>query len=93
MGRVTKQSLIRFTAEHTGMTIKDTEKVVDQFIDVIIYSLGRGYEVYIPRFIKLTPHKVGERTYHMPGGGTVISPTRTRINVRFSKTLKAKINK
>nr|DAU85552.1 MAG TPA: Bacterial DNA-binding protein [Caudoviricetes sp.] len=93
MWRVTKQGLIRFTAEKTGMTIKDTEKVVDQFIDTIIYSLGRGYEVYIPRFVKLTPHKVGERTYHMPGGGTVISPARTRIGVRFSKTLKAKINK
>lgn len=93
MWRVTKQSLIRFTAEKTGMTIKDTEKVVNQFIDAIIYCLGRGYELSIPGFIKLTPHKVGERTYHMPGGGTVTSPAHTRINVRFSKTLKAKINK
>lgn len=93
MGRVTKQGLIRFMAAQTGMTIKDTEKVVNLFIDLIIYSLGCGYEVYIPRFVKLTPHKVGERTYHMPGGGTVVSPARTRINVRFSKTLNKKINK
>lgn len=93
MWRVTKQGLIRFTAAQTGMTIKDTEKVVDLFIDTIIYSLECGYEVYIPRFIKLTPHKVGERTYHMPSGGTVISPSHTRVGVRFSKTLKAKINK
>lgn len=93
MGKVTKQGLIKFTAAQTGMTIKDTEKVVNQFIDAIISSLGYGYEVSIMGFIKLTPHKVGERTYHMPNGGTSISPAHTRVSVRFSKTLKERINK
>lgn len=93
MSKFTKTDLIKQTAYRTGMSKKDTEKMVNEFINLIADVLSLGNEVSITGFVKLTPHKVGERTYHMPGGGTVISPARTRIGVRFSKTLKAKINK
>lgn len=93
MSKFTEADLIKQTAYRTGMSQKDTEKMVNEFINLIADVLSLRHEVSITGFIKLTPHKVGERTYHMPGGGTVISPARTRIGVRFSKTLKAKINK
>ena len=93
MEKVTKAALIRCAAEETGVSKKDTGLVVNKFIDLMADALAVGYEVSIMGFIKLTPHKVGERTYHTPNGGTSISPAHTRVSVRFSKTLKERINK
>lgn len=92
MSKFTKADLIKQTAYRTGMSKKDTEKMVNEFINLIADVLSVGHEVSITGFIKLTPHKVGERTYHMPSGGTVISPSHTRVSVRFGETFKSKIN-
>lgn len=91
MAKINKTDLIRQTVECTGMKQKDVETAVNGFINVISKNIIIGNDVVISGLLRTTICSVGERTYHL-NGGTSIVPAHKKVVAHVSKLLVKSMN-
>ena len=92
-GIMTKKELIKFVADSTENTVKDTTEIVDTFIDYIRHSLVQHEDVVIHGFGKFTTKLRDARTARNPQTGETIEvPAKYALTFKPTSTLKAEIN-
>lgn len=91
MAKINRADLIRQTVECTGMKQKDVETAVNGFIHVISKNILIGNDVAISGLLRTTICSVGERTYHL-NSGTSIVPAHKKVVVHVSKSLVKSMN-
>lgn len=90
---MTKKELIKFVAQSTDNTIKDTEEIVDEFINYVKNSLVQHEDVVIHGFGKFTTKLRDARTDRNPQTGETIEvPAKYALTFKPTSTLKAEIN-
>ena len=90
---MTKKELIKFVADSTENTDKDTTEIVDTFIDYIRHSLVQHEDVVIHGFGKFTTKLRDARTARNPQTGETIEvPAKYALTFKPTSTLKAEIN-
>ena len=88
-----KKELINFVAQSTDNTIKDTEEIVDEFINYVKNSLVQHEDVVIHGFGKFTTKLRDARTARNPQTGETIEvPAKYALTFKPTSTLKAEIN-
>ena len=86
---MTKKELIKFVADSTENTVKDTTEIVDTFIDYIRHSLVQHEDVVIHGFGKFTTKLRDARTARNPQTGETIKiPARNAVSVKVGSKLK-----
>ena len=89
-----KTDLIAIAAEHTGMTKKDTERVLNAAIDAITASLARGEKVQLSGFGTFESKEREARVGRNPHTKEAIEIPATRVPAfKASKALKDSIAK
>ena len=89
---MTKKELIKFVAQSTDNTIKDTEEIVDEFINYVKNSLVQ-HEVLIHGFGTFKTKLRDARTARNPQTGETIEvPAKYALTFKPTSTLKAEIN-
>ncbi len=91
MAKINKTELIRQTVECTGMKQKDVETAVNGLIHVISKNIITGNDVVISGLLRTTIRSVGERTYHLKGGTSIV-PAHKKVVVHVSKLLTKSMN-
>ena len=90
---MTKKERIKFVAQPTDNTIKDTEEIVDEFINYVKNSLVQHEDVVIHGFGKFTTKLRDARTARNPQTGETIEvPAKYALTFKPTSTLKAEIN-
>ena len=90
---MTKKEIIEFVAQSTDNTIKDTEEIVDEFINYVKNSLVQHEDVVIHGFGKFTTKLRDARTARNPQTGETIEvPAKYALTFKPTSTLKAEIN-
>ena len=90
---MTKKELIKFVAQSTGNTIKDTEEIVDEFINYVKNSLVQHEDVVIHGFGTFKTKLRDARTARNPQTGETIEvPAKYALTFKPTSTLKAEIN-
>ena len=90
---MTKKEIVKFVAQSTGNTIKDTEEIVDEFINYVKNSLVQHEDVVIHGFGKFTTKLRDARTARNPQTGETIEvPAKYALTFKPTSTLKAEIN-
>ena len=90
---MTKKELIKFVSQSTDNTIKDTEEIVDEFINYVKNSLVQHEDVVIRDFGKFTTKLRDARTARNPQTGETIEvPAKYALTFKPTSTLKAEIN-
>ena len=90
---MTKKELIKCVAQSTDNTIKDTEEIVDEFINYVKNSLVQHEDVVIHGFGKFTTKLRDARTARNPQTGETIEvPAKYALTFKPTSTLKAEIN-
>ena len=90
---MTKKEIVKFVAQSTDNTIKDTEKIVDEFINYVKNSLVQHEDVVIHGFGKFTTKLRDARTARNPQTGETIEvPAKYALTFKPTSTLKAEIN-
>ena len=90
---MTKKELIKFVAQSTDHAIKDTEEIVDEFINYIKNTLVQHEDVVIRDFGKFTTKLRDARTARNPQTGETIEvPAKYALTFKPTSTLKAEIN-
>ena len=80
-------------AQSTDNTIKDTEEIVDEFINYVKNSLVQHEDVVIRDFGKFTTKLRDARTARNPQTGETIEvPAKYALTFKPTSTLKAEIN-
>ena len=90
---MTKKELIQFVAQSTDNTIKDTEEIVDEFINYVKNSLVQHEDVVIHGFGTFKTKLRDARTARNPQTGETIEvPAKYALTFKPTSTLKAEIN-
>ena len=90
---MTKKELIKFVAHSTDSTIKDTEEIVDEFINYVKNSPLQHEDVVIHGFGKFTTKLRDARTARNPQTGETIEvPAKYALTFKPTSVLKAEIN-
>ena len=89
-----KTDLISLTAEHTGLTKKDTERVVNAMLDIISAAMARGEKVQLSGFGAFDVKDREKRIGRNPHTKEAIEIPATRVPVfKPSKALQDLIKK
>ena len=89
-----KTELIAIAAEHTGMTKKDTERVLNAALDAITASLIRGEKVQLSGFGTFEAKEREARVGRNPHTKEAIEIPATRVpSFKASKALKDNVSK
>ena len=89
-----KTDLISLTAEHTGLTKKDTERVVNAMLDTISAAMARGEKVQLSGFGAFDVKDREKRIGRNPHTKEAIEIPATRVPVfKPSKALQDLIKK
>jgi len=89
---MSKRELIRAVAEKAQVKVKDTEAVVDAFLDVLADTLLKEGRVALTGFGVFQVKETKERTGVKPGTTEKIKiPARKRVVFRASSELKKKV--
>ena len=89
-----KTDLISLTAEHTGLTKKDTERVVNAMLDTISAAMARGEKVQLSGFGAFDVKDREKRIGRNPHTKEAIEIPATRVPVfKPSKALRDLIKK
>ena len=89
-----KSELIAIAAENTGMTKKDTERILNAAIDAIAASLVRGEKVQLSGFGTFEAKEREARIGRNPHTGDAVEIPATRVpGFKASKALKDSIAK
>lgn len=90
---MTKKELIKFVTQSTDNTIKDTEEIVDEFINYVKNSLVQHEDVVIHGFGTFKTKLRDARTARNPQTGETIEvPAKYALTFKPTSTLKAEIN-
>ena len=90
---MTKKELIKFVVQSTDNTIKDTEEIVDEFINYVKNSLVQHEDVVIHGFGTFKTKLRDARTARNPQTGETIEvPAKYALTFKPTSTLKAEIN-
>ena len=90
---MTKKEIVKIVAQSTDNTIKDTEEIVDEFINYVKNSLVQHEDVVIHGFGKFTTKLRDARTARNPQTGETIEvPAKYALTFKPTSTLKAEIN-
>ena len=90
---MTNKELIQFVAQCTDNTIKDTEEIVDEFINYVKDSLVQHEDVVIHGFGTFKTKLRDARTARNPQTGETIEvPAKYALTFKPTSTLKAEIN-
>ena len=90
---MTKKEIVKFVAQSTDNTIKDTEKIVDEFINYVKNSLVQHEDVVIHGFGTFKTKLRDARTARNPQTGETIEvPAKYALTFKPTSTLKAEIN-
>lgn len=90
---MTKKELIKFVAQSTDNTIKDTEEIVDEFINYVKHSLVQHEDVTLFGFGTFKTKLRDARTARNPATGETIEvPAKYALSFKPTSTLKAEIN-
>lgn len=88
-----KKELVELLAERTGMTKKDSNFVIDSFLDVVREEVVAGEVVKLPELCIFDTVDVAERTARNPKTGeAVVVPAKKRIRTKISEKVKEAIN-
>ena len=88
-----KKELIKAIADRTGLSLKDTEKTIDGFVDVATGNLRAGKEVKLPGFGNFQVVQRAARQARNPHTGGMISvAAKKAMKFKASKNLKDLIN-
>ncbi len=89
-----KTDLINLTAEHSGMTKKDTERCLNAAIDLITASLAKGEKVQLSGFGTFETKDRGARMGRNPHTNESVEIPATRVpSFKASKALKDNVAK
>ena len=89
-----KTELIAVTAEHAGLTKKDTERVLNAAIDAITLALMKGEKVQLSGFGTFETKEREERIGRNPRTKEAVTIPATRVpSFKASKALKDNIAK
>ena len=89
-----KTELITVTAEHAGLTKKDTERVLNAAIDAITLALVKGEKVQLSGFGTFETKEREERIGRNPRTKETVTIPATRVpSFKASKALKDNIAK
>lgn len=87
---INKRELAKRTAGYLqGMTIANTEIVIDAIMDAILDTLKDGEEIYLYGFGKFSVSNYKEIDKKTPTGEVVTIPARKVPKFKFFKTTKA----
>ena len=90
---MTKKEIVKFVAQSTDNTNKDTEEIVEEFINYVKNSLVQHEDVVIHGFGKFTTKLRDARTARNPQTGEAIEvPAKYALTFKPTSTLKAEIN-
>ena len=90
---MTKKEIIKFVAHYTDNPIKDTEEIVDEFINYVKNSLVQHEDVVIHGFGTFKTKLRDARTARNPQTGETIEvPAKYALTFKPTSTLKAEIN-
>lgn len=90
---MTKKELIKFVAQSTENTIKDTEEIVDEFIGYIKNALVEHEDVTIHGFGTFKTKLRDARTARNPQTGETIEvPAKYALTFKPTPAFKAEIN-
>ena len=90
---MTKKELIKFVSQSTDNTIKDTEEIVDEFINYVKNNLVQHEDVVIHGFGTFKTKLRDARTARNPQTGETIEvPATYALTFKPTSTLKAEIN-
>lgn len=90
---MTKKEIVKYVANATDNTVKETELVVDTFIDYIKQSLVQHEDVTIHGLGKFTTPLRGARTARNPRTGEAVEvPPRYTVTFKPAKELKDSVN-
>ncbi len=90
---MTKKELIKFVADSTENTVKDTTEIVDTFVDYIRHSLLQHEDVVINGLGTFKPKLRDAHTARNPKTGeTVEVPAKYAVTFKPTRTLKEEIN-
>ena len=90
---MSKKEIVKFVAQSTDNTSKDTEEIVDEFINYVKNSLVQHEDVVIHGFGKFTTKLRDARTARNPQTGETIEvPAKYALTFKPTSTLKAEIN-
>lgn len=90
---MTTQELAKEIQKKTGMTYKDSYKLLLIVIDTIVEQVLKGQIVKLRNFVSLSADIAGARKYHNPvAQKTIEKPRRFVLKFTFSKVFKQKIN-
>ena len=89
-----KTELITVTAEHAGLTKKDTERVLNAAIDAITLALVKGEKVQLSGFGTFETKEREERIGRNPRTKETVTIPATRVpSFKASKALKDNVAK
>lgn len=90
---MTKKELIKFVADSTENTVKDTTEIVDTFIDYIRHSLVQHEDVVIHGFGRFDTKLRESRTARNPRTGETIEvPAKYAVTFKPVGALKELVN-
>ena len=90
---MTKKEIVKFVADSTENTVKDTTEIVDTFIDYVKHSLAQHEDVVIHGFGKFSTKLRDARTARNPATGETIEvPAKYALSFKPTSALKAEIN-
>jgi len=90
---MTKKDLANILNKTLGISLRETERIVDRFFDLIIKDLSKGKNVKLPGFGSIKIQNRQSRIGRNPRTGDSIKiPKRKAIVFRASKNLKKKLN-
>lgn len=85
-----KSEFIKAIAEKSGATIKDSEKSLNMFIEVLSETLGNGNDVSIPGFGSfVVSDRAARKARDFRTGETVEIPASRCVKFKAGKTLKS----
>ena len=90
---MTKKEIVKFVGQSTDNTIKNTEEIVDEFINYVKNSLVQHEDVVIHGFGTFKTKLRDARTARNPQTGETIEvPAKYALTFKPTSTLKAEIN-
>lgn len=87
-----QNELVRKIAKENNVKIKDTELIIEKFLEEIIYNLENGHKIVLSGFGTFEPKiRAGRKGYDPFTGNDVYVPPVPIVSFKTGKRLKSKI--
>jgi nucleoid DNA-binding protein len=89
-----KKQMVSEMAKRTGMTVKESQKFIDTFVDFIKEALIEGEKISFESFLSMELVEAKERNARNPQTGeNMIIPQKLKCKVKISNVFKDDMNK